>query len=112
MLFNSTFMRCLFSQIAWICQDCECPFNKDFIEWRLVCFIQRRSVQYQLQDLRCTKTQAVAKQNLSKQSQTSAPLKQDVSHADIALQLHTLRTLAEFHELEWLYEVVENLMVD
>ena len=97
-------------RMEWHCEDCGRPYDKQKMEWRLVNYAQRKSVQYQLQDLRCTKTQSVATRCLSKQSDCSAPLMLDISRKDIRLQLVTLRNLAEFHELDWLLETTTSLL--
>jgi len=96
--------------LQWSCEECGRPYDKSKMEWRLVKLAQRKSVQYQLQDLRCTKTQSVAKTCLSKQSGCSAPFKLDIPRKEIRLQLTTLRNLADFYELEWLLETTANLL--
>jgi len=94
----------------WRCSDCGTPYDKDFIEWRLVHLIQRKSALYQLQDLRCSKTQRVALRALGRQSKCSADLKLDITREHFASRLSILRNLAKYHQLDWLLETVNGLM--
>ncbi len=94
----------------WTCEECGRPYDTQKMEWRLVKQAQRMSIQYQIQDLRCTKTQSVAKTCMSKQSSCSVPFKLEIPHKDIQLQLETLRNLAEFYSLDWLLETTTSLL--
>merc|ERR1712150_159947 len=62
----------------WVCEECARPYDTDEIEWRLVDIIQHQSVSYQLQDLRCGKTNAVLRRCLARQSECSAEWGLDV----------------------------------
>ena len=95
---------------AWTCDGCSTPYDVDSIERRLVGAIQRKCIRYQLQDLRCTKTERVSTRILSRQSETSQKLKLDISRKEVASQLRILHNLAQHYELEWLLETAANLL--
>eukprot|EP00593_Proboscia_inermis_P011260 CAMPEP_0171308434 /NCGR_PEP_ID=MMETSP0816-20121228/18586_1 /TAXON_ID=420281 /ORGANISM="Proboscia inermis, Strain CCAP1064/1" /LENGTH=213 /DNA_ID=CAMNT_0011791345 /DNA_START=207 /DNA_END=848 /DNA_ORIENTATION=- len=94
----------------WECEDCGIPYDQSTIEWRLVRYIQRKSIQYQLQDLRCTKTHAVATNCLARQSGTCAEFRLDLPRRDMVEELRLLNNIAGFYELEWLTETTDSLM--
>lgn len=96
--------------LAWTCDGCGTPYDVDSIERRLVEVIQRKCLRYQLQDLRCTKTERVSTRILSRQSETSQKMKLDISRKDVESQLRILHNLAEHYELEWLLETTKNLL--
>ena len=93
-----------------MCADCEAPYDKDEIEWRLVDMIHHKSARYQLQDLRCSKTQSVAIRPLARQSNCSAMLKLDLPKNEFLSQITILRNLAEYHELDYLLETTDGLL--
>jgi DNA polymerase epsilon subunit 1 len=94
----------------WTCEECGRPYETQKMEWRLVKIAQRMSFQYQMQDLRCSKTQSVAKTVMSRQSGCSVPFKLEIPHKDMRDQLVTLQNLAEFYGLDWLLETATNLL--
>ena len=103
-------METAIRRIEWCCDECNVPYDSSEIEWRLLDLIQRESVQFQLQDLRCTKTNAVARGYLMKQSECSAPWKADIRKESFNQRLKILRNLAKFHELECLLETCIGLL--
>jgi len=94
----------------WECFDCRSPYDTDMIECRLVDLVQQRSAHYQIQDLRCMKTNQVQKRSMTKQSKCSAELKLDISPKDFLSELQVLRNIAEYHALDYLQEVVNDLL--
>merc|ERR1712113_874598 len=96
--------------MGWECLDCGSPYRKDIIEYRLIDLIQRKSAQYQIQDLRCAKSNLVQTRSLAKQSNSSAELKLDISMEEFLSQLKILRSVAEYHELDWLLEIVTDYL--
>ena len=96
---------------AWSCDDCRTPYDAESIERRLVDMIERKCLRYQLQDLRCSKTNTVAKRALTRQSETSQKLKCDVSEKEIIFHMNTLNNLAKYYGLEWLLETTEKLLL-
>ena len=98
------------SQKQWLCAGCDSPYNVDNIERRLVDIVQKKCTRYQLQDLRCTKTQQVALRALSRTSDCSAALKLDIPRNEFLGQLTILRNLANFYELDWLLETTNSVL--
>lgn len=98
------------SQKQWFCAGCGSSYDVDNIERRLVDIIQKKCIRYQLQDLRCTKTQQVAVRALSRTSDCSAALKLDIPRNEFLGQLTILRNLANFYELDWLLETTNGVL--
>lgn len=96
--------------MAWACDGCSTPYDVDSIERRLVDVIQRKCIRYQLQDVRCIRSERVSTRVLSRQSETSQQLKLDTSQKEVASQLRILYNLAQHYELEWLLETTTNLL--
>ena len=97
-------------QRQWLCAGCGSPYDVDNVERRLVDIVQKKCIRYQLQDLRCTKTQQVAIRSLSRTSECSAALKLDIPRDEFLGQLTILRNLANFYELEWLLETTNGVL--
>ena len=95
---------------SWRCYDCNNPYDSETIERRLVDIVQRKSTRYQLQDLRCSKTERVAIRTLARQSESSAPLKLDISRQEFNSQIVILHSLAKYYSLEWLQETTTGLL--
>jgi DNA polymerase epsilon subunit 1 len=94
----------------WACEDCGTLYDPEVIERRLINIATKRALRYQLQDVRCTKTNRVATRALSRQSNSSAELKLDTTKKEAQTQLELLHHLAQHHELEWLEETTESLL--
>lgn len=94
----------------WACEDCGTPYDPEDIEQRLVDIVRKRVIRYQLQDVRCSKTNRISTRALAKHSCTSAPLKLDNPKEDATQELQLLHHLAQHHELEFLEEITEGLL--
>jgi DNA polymerase epsilon subunit 1 len=94
----------------WCCDDCGTFYDPEIIERRLISIAAKRAIRYQLQDVRCSKTNRVAKRALSKQSNASAELKLDITNKEARSQLELLHHLAQHHELLWLEETTTDLL--
>ena len=97
-------------QRHWACQECGTSYDVECIEQRLVDICNRMIVRYQLQDLRCMKTNRASTKILSKQSDCSAELKLDIPRSETIFQLQILHNLAKHHDLEYLEEVAQGLL--
>ena len=98
------------TQKLWLCGGCGSPYDIDQIERRLVEIVQRKCVRYQLQDLRCTKTQQVAVRAMARTSDSSAALKLDIPRRNFYGQITILRNLANYYGLEWLLETTDGVV--
>jgi DNA polymerase epsilon subunit 1 len=67
-------------------------------------------MRYQLQDIRCSKTNVVATHSLARVSQCSAEFKLDIPQHDARGEIETLQDLAEYHELEELHETTTSIL--
>eukprot|EP00571_Detonula_confervacea_P015151 CAMPEP_0172308022 /NCGR_PEP_ID=MMETSP1058-20130122/8746_1 /TAXON_ID=83371 /ORGANISM="Detonula confervacea, Strain CCMP 353" /LENGTH=2557 /DNA_ID=CAMNT_0013020353 /DNA_START=95 /DNA_END=7768 /DNA_ORIENTATION=- len=94
----------------WLCGGCSSPYDADQMERRLVDIVQRKCMRYQLQDLRCTKTQQVAVRAMARTSDCSAALKLDIPRSEFHGQITILRNLAEYYGLEWLLETTDGVL--
>ena len=92
------------NQIHWFCEDCGTEYDVASIERRLVEQAHKKMLRYQLQDLRCTKTNRVSTRSLAPVSQCSADWKLDISPEQGRSDIEILFRLAKYHqldELEW-----------
>jgi DNA polymerase epsilon subunit 1 len=107
---------CVFSQLEemnkleWLCADCQEPYDPEYIELRLIQRIEQNCIRYQLQDLRCSKTQVLSTRLLSRLSIYAENLKTDISRDETYREIRILRNLAEYYRLEWLHETCGRLM--
>lgn len=97
-------------QIHWFCEDCGTEYDVAAIERRLVQLAHKMLLRYQLQDLRCTKTNRVATNSLARVSHCSAELKLDICQQEGTREIETLHRLAEYHELEELEATTKGLL--
>lgn len=67
-------------------------------------------VRFQLQDIRCSKTNAVATHGLSRVSKSSAAFKLDVSQDVMREEIKILQSIAEHHVLEDLQETTHHML--
>ncbi|KAL7564782.1 hypothetical protein ACA910_021045 [Epithemia clementina (nom. ined.)] len=98
------------SSSQWVCEDCGTPYNPNVIEQRLTYILQRTLVRYQVQDLRCSKTNRIPPRSLVFLSDCAAPLKTDISRASIEAEIRLLLGLAETHGLEYLSEAASEIL--
>ena len=95
---------------SWVCADCGTPYNSNIIEHRLINILHRKLVRYQVQDLRCSKTQRIPHRSLVSLSDCAAPLKTDISREFMESEIGLLLGLAETHSLEHLKESSEEIL--
>ena len=69
----------LLKQIHWFCEDCGTEYDTADIESRLINHIHRKLMRYQMQDIRCSKTNRVSSNSLAKVSGCGVGFKQDFS---------------------------------
>jgi DNA polymerase epsilon subunit 1 len=97
-------------QIHWFCEECGTEYDVDTIEQRMIDKAHQSLLRYQLQDLRCTKTNRVSTHSLAQVSLTSEELKNDISPEEGVLTIHTLHRLSKYHELERLRWTTEGII--
>jgi DNA polymerase epsilon subunit 1 len=97
-------------QIHWFCEDCGTEYDVVDIERRLVHLAHKKMLRYQLQDLRCTKTNRVATHSLARVSNCSAELKLDISQQQGTQEILTLHRLAGYHELDDLRATTDGML--
>jgi len=96
--------------IHWFCEDCGTEYDVAVIERRLIEHAHKKMVRYQLQDLRCTKTNRVSTRSLARVSQCSADWKLDLSPEQGRSDVETLFRLAKYHQLDELEWVTEGML--
>lgn len=96
---------------VWRCSQCSNHYDRTLIEQQLVQTVERSAMAYQLQDLRCKKTND-GKQDLMKEysPKTASPWVCEVSGKDFGEDLITMLNIAKFHHLEWLEETVQSVL--
>jgi len=94
----------------WVCADCETPYDTDAIERRLIGLLHRKVARYQLQDVRCSKTNRVARRTLNPLVDCPGGLKLDITPTEAEREVKLLRSLAEFHDLESLKATTAGLI--
>ena len=67
-------------------------------------------MRYQMQDMRCSKTNRVATHFLQQVSKCAAEFKLDIEQEEARKEMKTLQGIARYHELEELHEVVEGIL--
>ncbi|KAL3942259.1 MAG: hypothetical protein SGBAC_003529 [Bacillariaceae sp.] len=97
-------------QIHWFCEDCGAEYDADRIQSRLIHHLHRRMMRYQLQDIRCSKTNAVATHGLARVSKSSSPFKLDISQEAMRIEIKTLHSIAEHHLLEELQDTTCHML--
>ena len=98
-------------EMRWVCDECQVPYDLNYIERRLIQMIDNKLVRYQFQDLRCTKTGKIAIRALSRHSECSERLKLDITSEEIVAEFQILLNLAKFYELDWLLETVNGALI-
>jgi len=92
----------------WRCSLCANTYNKRKIESMLVEIVERRSLTYQLQDLRCERCRIVAAANLTDHcSACSGRLQCSISPEDFQRSVQVFRRIALLQNFAWLREIVE-----
>jgi len=111
----------------WLCSnpDCEQALNKNDIERRLIDLVNRRLVQYQMQDLVCLQCKMVKNSVVSKYCDCTGCYKQTIGHAlpeklqnqnllnnviDIQLFMQLIRNFANYHSLTILRDTAEQIL--
>jgi DNA polymerase epsilon subunit 1 len=98
------------AQQGWTCEDCGVPYNVHVMEQRLIALLYRKLVRYQLQDVRCKKTNRVAVRCLAPLSDCSAGIKLDTSPNDAIADIQLLHGLGKLHELDDLKNLTEDVL--
>ena len=100
----------LLKQIHWFCEDCGTEYDTADIESRLINHIHRKLMRYQMQDIRCSKTNRVSSNSLARVSDCGADFKQDFSSREAITEFRTLKELATRHELDDLLQVTKGVL--
>ena len=94
----------------WRCAQCNSPYDRSLIELTLVENMQRLSLKYQLQDLRCSKTKEVKQNQMGLYSVLASKLECEVPAEQVTMQVNTMRTIADYRDFPWLRESVDFLL--
>jgi hypothetical protein len=94
----------------WMCEECETEFDSTLIEYRLVEWCQKKSAQFQLGDLRCSKTKNIEKRSMSRVSESGVNLVCDNDSSEVNGTIRMLRRIAIEKRLEWLEETTSVLL--
>ncbi|XP_013399576.1 DNA polymerase epsilon catalytic subunit A [Lingula anatina] len=95
------------SMSVWQCPQCNNEYDTDEIEQALVDAVQRKSMGYVLQDLKCKKCHGVKESNMSKYCTCAGDFSNTVSLEDLGKKLRTFRNIASHYNMAQLLEVVE-----
>ncbi|EFA77319.1 putative DNA polymerase epsilon subunit A [Heterostelium album PN500] len=94
-----------------VCAQCGNNYNKGQIESVLVETVQRRSLSYHLQDLKCSKCAQIKIDNLSDICHTcSGQYQCREPSSTLQKELIIFGNIAKFYEFVWLQEIVEGLV--
>ena len=94
----------------WKCEKCNHLLDTQEIEQRLVDESERLSTSYQLQDLRCSASNATVVRVCAATSNMCAPLKMNLGPADIRSKLELILKIARMQNFEYLEYIVQSLM--
>jgi len=96
---------------CWVCEDCGMQYDPNVLEGRLISLLHRKVARYQLQDVRCGKSQRIVTRVLSPQAECSGGVLQlDIPASEAESQVLLLKQVAEFYELESLQETTTGLL--
>ena len=91
----------------WKCRKCDEEYNKSYIEDRLIDEIQRRTMYYSLQDLKCMKCHAVKQRNLNRHCACAGNFELITKEKDFVSVLAIFQNIARFADLAYLSETIE-----
>ena len=97
-------------QIHWFCEVCGTEYDVSNIERRLIDQAHKKMLRYQLQDLRCSKTNRVSTRSLARVSQCSADWQLDITPQQGRSELKTFSRLAKYHQLDELELATEGML--
>jgi len=90
----------------WRCSLCKQPYDRFLIEKQLVDIVNRRSVAYQVQDLRCSKCGKVQTDNMSPHCACTGRYECVQTGAEFDKRMQAFASIAEHHKFDWLKEAV------
>lgn len=82
-------------------------YDRSAIEALMIDAIQRRTVAYQLQDLRCARCKQIKSDNLRSHCNCSGDYDMSETRQELLRRLQVTGNVAEFHDLQLLTAVVE-----
>jgi len=88
----------------WLCV-CGHEYNKDLLEETLVEILEKKSIAYQLQDLKCLKCGMVKFDRIKKLCSCSGKFALGQSRTEFLTLVRTLRNLSVFHDLPFLHDM-------
>lgn len=91
---------------SWRCAQCGEHYDIDEIEHKLLVLVNRRLIDYQLQDLVCTKCKGIKESNLSKRCSCAGEYQTTVKQKEIGQMVTTFKSIAEHFKMELLFETV------
>jgi len=95
-------------QSGWSCPCCRHVLNKDAIEQQLIETIQRKSMAFQLQDLRCQHCKQVKECNIRTEcTSCSRPFRTTLSPDFFVQQLQSFHKVSVIHRFELLQEITK-----
>ncbi|KAG1689536.1 DNA polymerase epsilon catalytic subunit A [Nymphon striatum] len=90
----------------WICSNCRCEYDTDEIEQMLIDALEKSSMSYVLQDLKCTKCKSIKKTNMSVLCECAASFT-TLTSTDFFCRIHTFANIARNFNLQLLQDSVE-----
>ncbi|XP_069115944.1 LOW QUALITY PROTEIN: DNA polymerase epsilon catalytic subunit A-like [Argopecten irradians] len=95
------------SDAAWSCVQCKTAYDMTEMEQCLVDSINRKSMAYVLQDLKCVKCQGVKEGNMTKYCQCAGNYTTTADLKDFEKRLRTFRGIASHYNMVVLMETVD-----
>lgn len=108
---------------SWLCNECEKPLNKTFIEKKLIDLLNARLIAYQIQDIECKKCKMIKNTILGTLCHCTGRFKNthcDIEldklqnknllnqHSDIKILLRLLQNIGRIQEMKLLQSVAES----
>jgi DNA polymerase epsilon subunit 1 len=91
----------------WSCECCDNPYDLEALEHRLVQTVQARTLDFQTQDLACAKCRQVKRNHLaSRCDKCAGPYALRTQQRGVTDGLAVFASIARFHDMPWLAEVV------
>jgi DNA polymerase epsilon subunit 1 len=97
-------------QRTLVCEDCGTPIDSIVVEKRLISLLHRKLARFQLQDVRCVRSNRVITRALNPNAETTSGMKLDISPSDALRDVRLLGSLAEFYSLQQLRGTTEGIL--
>nr|XP_009858713.1 DNA polymerase epsilon catalytic subunit A-like [Ciona intestinalis] len=91
----------------WLCRGCRHPYDEKWIEQQLVEDVQRKMVEYNLQDIVCKKCKLVNQSNMNRRCECAGEFQLTNHSSSFKETLKIFRNIASFAKLDYLNKNID-----